>query len=179
VKRAHLLLLIAAFLGLQLSGCKSNRTASKAHAKTKSAANKDQHLKDKYASLVGINSTAITDLRLYRFIDAWYGTPYKYGGSSTSGVDCSGFAQTLYREVYSKSVPRTTAELKNASKKVSKSKLKEGDLVFFSINAKKNSHVGVYLDNGKFVHASSSKGVIISDLNNPYYMKVFNQGGSI
>ncbi|HAW18852.1 MAG TPA: glycoside hydrolase [Flavobacteriales bacterium] len=179
MKKTIIFLLIASFVGIELSGCKSSRRASEKETNTKEVVNKDQRIKDKYAALVGVKPSAIVNMKLYRFIDAWYSTPYQFGGTSTSGVDCSGFVQSLYREVYSKSVPRTTADLKNATKNVSKSKLAEGNLVFFSINSKKNSHVGIYLDNGKFVHASSSKGVIISDLNNPYYLKVFNRGGVI
>jgi len=110
-------------------------------------------------------------------VDQWQGTPYRYGGTTKTGVDCSGFVGSLYLDVYQKSIPRSTNEIEKVTKHINKSSLKEGDVVFFDIDGKKTSHVGVYLQNGRFVHASSSKGVIISNLSNPYYQKSFNRGG--
>ncbi|NQV53536.1 MAG: C40 family peptidase [Flavobacteriales bacterium] len=110
------------------------------------------------------------------FVKEWEGVPYRYGGTSKAGVDCSGFVGALYRQVYQKELPRTTAALASSSKPVGKSALEEGDLVFFDMQGKKKSHVGVYLNAGSFVHASTSKGVIVSDLNNPYYQAAFSSG---
>lgn len=111
------------------------------------------------------------------FVRDWEGVPYKYGGTNKSGVDCSGFVGVLYRDVYNKNVPRTTEGLARSSKPLDRKELAEGDLVFFDIQGKKKSHVGVYLRNDQFVHASSSKGVIVSSLTNPYYQKAFSSGG--
>ncbi|MEQ9187445.1 MAG: NlpC/P60 family protein [Cryomorphaceae bacterium] len=111
------------------------------------------------------------------FVRDWEGVPYKYGGTSKSGVDCSGFVGVLYRDVYKKDVPRTTEGLARSSKSLDRNELVEGDLVFFDIQGKKKSHVGVYLRNEQFVHASSSKGVVVSSLTNPYYQKAFSSGG--
>lgn len=116
---------------------------------------------------------------LFAFVEDWKGVPYKYGGTSKSGVDCSGFVGILYQEVYNRNVPRTTGQLSTTSASVSQTKLSEGDLVFFDINGKKNAHVGVYLRNGEFVHASSSKGVVVSSLQNPYYKEAFRRGGKL
>jgi len=113
---------------------------------------------------------------LKAFVQEWEGVPYRYGGTSKSGVDCSGFVGVLYQEVYQKDLSRTTQELASTSKAVGKSALKEGDLVFFDMQGKKKSHVGVYLNDGSFVHASSSKGVIVSNLNTPYYQDAFESG---
>jgi cell wall-associated NlpC family hydrolase len=140
---------------------------------------KENALMTKYAGIVGVSKAEIKNVKLYAFIDDWYGVNYKYGGMSKSGVDCSGFCTILYREIYKKSIKRTTGELVKAIHKVNKKKLKEGDLVFFTIAKKKNAHVGVYLMNNKFVHASSSKGVLISSLKNPYYIKTYNKGGRL
>ena len=115
--------------------------------------------------------------KLYSFVNSWEGTPYKFGGMSKSGTDCSGFSNVLYKEVYGKKLPRTTKDIYGSCRKLGKGDLKEGDLVFFDIQGKKKSHMGVYLQNNRFVHASSSKGVVISDLNNPYYKKYFAGGG--
>lgn len=134
---------------------------------------------NKYAIAIGVSKSQITNIRLYSFIDDWYGTKYKYGGMSKSGVDCSGFCNVLYNYVYNKSMKRRSSDIANDINKVSKNKLKEGDLVFFNISKKKNSHVGIYLMNNKFVHASTSKGVLISSLDNPYYKKTYNKGGHL
>lgn len=161
--------------GLGLTSCFKSRKAT-AKNRVEHRTSQDD-AKNKYASRLGVNSQDLKNERLYVFIDQWEGTPYKYGGTSRSGADCSGFVNALYLDVYQKQLPRTTSALDQSSKKVSRSSLKEGDLVFFDISGKKRSHVGVYLVNNKFVHASSSKGVTISDLENPYYQKAYAKGG--
>lgn len=133
----------------------------------------------KYAEKLQVPQSKITNIVLYEFIDEWYGTKYKYGGVTKAGVDCSGFCNVLYNKVYKKELPRSTKDIVKIVNKVSQPKLKEGDLVFFNISGKKNSHVGLYLINDYFVHASTSKGVIISNLTNPYYKKAFSKGGSL
>lgn len=133
----------------------------------------------KYAEILQVPQSVITNIKLYQFINDWHGTKYKYGGLTKSGVDCSGFCNVLYNEVYKKTLPRSTKDIVKEISKKPKSKLTEGDLVFFNISGKRNSHVGVYLQNNFFVHASTSKGVIISSLTNPYYVKAYNKGGSI
>lgn len=140
---------------------------------------KNNYILDKYASVLQTPKSEIKNIKLYSFIDNWLGTKYKYGGMSKEGVDCSGFTNILYKEVYDKQIQRSTKDLVKSINKVSKGNLKEGDLVFFNIAKKKNSHVGVYLKNNKFVHASTSKGVLISSLENPYYKKTYNKGGSL
>jgi hypothetical protein len=139
--------------------------------------NKNTYIVNKYAQILGAQKSEITNIKLYKFINDWIGTKYKYGGLSKQGVDCSGFCNVLYKEIYNKQLDRRAADIAKSSKKVSKNKLQEGDLVFFTISSKKNSHVGVYLKNNKFVHASTIKGVVISSLDNPYYKKTFNKGG--
>jgi len=134
---------------------------------------------EKYAEKLNVQQSKLTNVALYKFIDDWYGTEYKYGGLSKKGVDCSGFCNILYVEVYKKKIPRSTKDISKQVNKVSKDKLQEGHLLFFNISGKSNSHVGIYLHNNYFVHASRSKGVIISHLDNPYYKKVFSKGGSL
>jgi len=146
----------------------------------KATSNKrNDYIISKYAGILQTPKSEINNIKLYAFIDDWYGIKYKYGGMSKSGVDCSGFCNVLYSYVYKKQIRRTTSQLSKDINKTSKKKLKEGDLVFFNISRKKNSHVGVYLRNSRFVHASSSKGVIISSLDNPYYKKAYNKGGRL
>lgn len=139
----------------------------------------DIALKKKYATLLGIPENEITNLPLYRFIDEWYSAPYKYGGKSKAGVDCSGFTTVLYAQVYKKTISGSSASLCDQSENVSEKKLEEGNLVFFKIGSDKVSHVGVYLKNRRFVHASVHKGVIISSLDEAYYKKYFFRGGKL
>ncbi|MFN3529923.1 MAG: C40 family peptidase [Bacteroidia bacterium] len=156
-------LLIGVF-GLFLISCGSSRS-------TRTSAQADKALLDKYEGQLGERPPK-SQLAMYRFIDAWYGVPHRLGGSSKQGVDCSGFIFQLYREVYQMEVSRTTSGLHDQSRRIGKNRLKTGDLVFFSFNgSKKVTHVGVYLQNGRFVHASTSKGVRIDHLNDAYYSK--------
>ena len=133
----------------------------------------------KYAQKLNVPASQLTNTELYHFIDDWYGTKYKYGGMSKVGVDCSGFCNILYSQIYKKQLPRSTKEISKEINKVPKDKLQEGHLLFFNISGKSNSHVGVYLHNNYFVHASTSKGVIISHLENAYYKKAFSKGGGL
>ncbi len=134
---------------------------------------------DKYAELLQVDSRDITNGRLYAFIDQWYGTPYKFGGLDHDGVDCSGFTLLLQQQVYGINLPRNTAKQVNAIKRKYEEELQEGDLVFFDFDGKKFSHVGVYLQNGYLVHASTRKGVLIVKLRDPSMYKYFSRAGSV
>lgn len=125
------------------------------------------------AAILGVSEKEIAHQKLYEFVTDWYGVPYKYGGCSKSGTDCSCLTINLYSTVYRKQLPRNADDMAKACDKVSERKADEGDMVFFKINSKMVSHVGVILKNNKFVHASTSKGVLISDLNEAYYKKYF------
>lgn len=116
---------------------------------------------------------------LYTFIEEWYGTPYRFGGTGRNGIDCSAFTRQLYEDVYSMDILRTSIEQFASAFFIRRDELKEGDLVFFKIHGKRISHVGVYLYDGKFVHASVSQGVVISDLNDVYWTKYYAGGGRI
>ncbi|WP_448888330.1 C40 family peptidase [Daejeonella sp.] len=136
-------------------------------------------LKDRYASLLNVKEKDLTNEKLYRFIDSWIGVPHRAGGMDRKGVDCSGFTTILEKEIYDRTVPRTAKSMAESVKRKYEEDLKEGDLVFFDFAGQKFSHVGVYLHNNKFVHASTSKGVIISDLKDPWYYKYFSRAGTI
>lgn len=139
----------------------------------------EKELKEKYAALLDITGLEIKALELYAFIDDWLGVKYKYGGTTKNGVDCSGFTNLLYNNVFKKELPRSSSDIAAVAKSVAKKELSEGDFVFFSIRSNKVDHVGIYLANNRFVHASTSKGVIISSLEHPYYAKHFKKGGRI
>ena len=140
---------------------------------------KESSIQEKYSSLLSVPANEISNLYLYTFIDEWIGVKYKYGGMTKEGIACSGFCNILYTNVYNKELPRTSTDISSSLTEVGKEELEEGHLVVFNIGNKKNSHVGVYLRNNKFVHSSTSKGVIISSLNNPYYEKAYSKGGEV
>jgi cell wall-associated NlpC family hydrolase len=134
---------------------------------------------DKYAELMAVDKRDIQNGRLYAFIDQWMGVPYKFGGLDKEGVDCSGLSVLLEQEVYGITIPRTTGQQVTVIKRKYEEELKEGDLVFFDFDGKQFSHVGVYLQNGYVVHASSTKGVMIVNLHSPSIYKYFSRGGAI
>jgi lipoprotein Spr len=116
---------------------------------------------------------------MYQTIYEWLGTPYKYSGDCKEGIDCSGFVCMLYKKSFGVTLAQNSAEIFKETKPLKKSALKEGDLVFFKIRKKKISHVGVYLGNNKFAHASVQNGVIISDLDEPYYRSISIKGDGL
>lgn len=132
-----------------------------------------------YSNMLGFNISYINNPRLYKLTGEWLGTPYKYSGFNKNGVDCSGLVSCVMSNSYSKEVNGTAKDLFHKSRPLSRNELKEGDLVFFKIKKNRISHVGIYLGENKFVHASLKKGVIISDLYDPYYEKYFFKGGRI
>jgi lipoprotein Spr len=137
-------------------------------------------VKDKYSSMLDVLPNQISNVMLYRFIDEWYGTRYRMGGTSKSGVDCSAFVQNLYQYVFGLNLLRTAWMQFESSKYISNiNDLKEGDLVFFRIKSSRITHVGVYLKNNFFVHSASSKGVSIASLTNDYWSRYFAGGGRI
>lgn len=122
------------------------------------------------------------NMPLYAETSLWLGVPYRYGGLSRKGLDCSGFTYLIYQKVYRKRIPRSTSDLsKMKMNTVSKNNLRTGDLVFFATSKKNNkiNHVGIYLKDGNFIHASTSKGVIVSHLNEGYYSQTWKKGGRI
>lgn len=111
---------------------------------------------------------------------SWVGTPYAYGGHSRRGTDCSGFVMEVYRRALDFSLPRSTSEQSEACNSIDRDALRPGDLVFFRhIKHGKINHVGIYTGNGRFLHASSSKGVIESDLEEEYYARRFRHAARI
>jgi lipoprotein Spr len=127
----------------------------------------------KYAVLLNTEVEAVLNDALFTAIDEWYGTPYVLGGSTKDGIDCSAFVQAVYAKLFQIPMPRTAREQYKAARHISRTELKQGDLVFFNTRGSGISHVGIYLQNNKFVHAATSGGVMISDLFEEYWVKHF------
>lgn len=114
------------------------------------------------------------EIAFFDVYNQWQGVPYQLGGSSKRGVDCSAFVQVAYRDVWQHPLPRTTSSQSRVGSEVAFKRAKYGDLVFFK-TSRRTQHVGIYLGNQLFMHASTSKGVIISRLDNPYWASRFWQ----
>lgn len=114
------------------------------------------------------SSTSPVVKKLYKQYNYWRGAPYKYGGLSRGGVDCSGFVYQSYKSVFNISLPRSTKDQVNRGKRVYINELRSGDLIFFKTGYK-TRHVGIYVENGKFMHASTSQGVTISNVRSGYW----------
>ncbi len=108
--------------------------------------------------------------RLNRYYLSWRGVPHNYGGESFTGVDCSGFVKLAYREIFGVQLPRTVSEQSRIGSRVSKRNLQAGDLVFFKTGWRRR-HVGVYVGDNQFIHASERHGVTRSSMNNKYWRR--------
>lgn len=135
------------------------------------------------SKLYGVRLTPNDNIYLYNAGAHWLGVPHRMGGMSKQGVDCSGFVLILFRNVYGINLSRSAADmLKRDCRKISRSKLQEGDLVFFQTgrgSKNKPNHVGIYLKNNRFIHVSTSRGVMVSRLDEPYYMRTWVTGGRV
>lgn len=127
------------------------------------------------------NDMASESKALLAEAEKWMGTPYLYGGNDNNGIDCSGFVLQVYKNALGIKLPRTSATQHEFCSRIEKAHLKAGDLVFFATTKEHDrvSHVGMYIGDGKMVHASSSRGVIISSLEEDYYTRYFFGAGKV
>lgn len=190
-------LIIISLSALFLQGCASSKPTSPSGGEiivggssdivpvnnTPVAAGDYDSLQKKYAVYLNTTPDQITNIRLYEFIDHWLSTPYKWGGVDKRGIDCSSLIQQLLKYVYNISIPRTSVQqffTDWIDKFGSSSYLSEGDLVFFrTMDDKVVSHVGLYLGNRMFVNSSTSKGVSIANLDDPYWKKRYVGAGRV
>ena len=169
-------ILLVFILALCINSCGVSKKKSKSPGSSKPTVSKPEassNLLEKYSQKLG---ATVTNEALYKTIDGWIGVPYRYGGRSKSGIDCSNFTCEILREVfrYPSNFYFPSSKLAEQGNKISLSEAREGDLVFFAINqSSKISHVGIYLTNQRFIHASTSQGVMISSLQEEYYKKRF------
>jgi cell wall-associated NlpC family hydrolase len=147
------------FLSFVFLSCRSSARFSSSHLNDYEASSRSQEFSEKSAALDN-------------YVKHWLNTPYKYGGMSKSGIDCSGFSFVVMRDVYDIVISRTADAQYKAGEKIRDGWRKPGDLVFFkNVRGHGIDHVGIYLGNNLFAHASTNKGVIISDLDEDYYRK--------
>ncbi|MDO3645144.1 C40 family peptidase [Mucilaginibacter sp. L3T2-6] len=157
--------------------------AAQAQTKTSPATTDDKNsdeqeslAKDYLSQIMGVAMSATSNMKLFHFVYDWIGTPYRFGGDSRKGIDCSAFTKELYSSVFNMDIERNSRDIFSMVSPVKRDELKEGDLVFFKIHSRRISHVGIYLGNDKFAHASS-RGVAISSLDDAYYKRYFYRGG--
>lgn len=153
--------------------------STQAQPAKKSTEDPDNLAKDYFSQIMGVAVSATSNVKLYQFVYDWLGTPYRLGGTGENGIDCSGFAYQLYDKVFNTVIGNNSRNIFSMVNPINKEELKEGDLVFFKINSSAISHVGVYLGDNKFAHASSSRGVMISNLNEPYWKRYYYKGGRL
>src|ERR1700712_4431421 len=134
--------------------------------------------KDYLSQIMGVALSATSNMKLFHFVYDWIGTPYRFGGESRNGIDCSAFTKQLYSDVFNLPIRRSSRDIFSMVSPVGKDDLKEGDLVFFKIHSRSISHIGIYLGNNRFAHASL-KGVAISSLDDAYYSRYFYKGGRV
>ncbi len=136
-------------------------------------------LQFKYAILLDASVERLQNISLLQDIEHWWGTRYCLGGSTEACIDCSAFTQIVMRDVYKTDIARTARAQYDNSTRIEMPNLQQGDLLFFQTAGKDISHVGVYLTNNKFVHAATSGGVMISDLNDTYWSSRYRGGGRV
>lgn len=126
-------------------------------------------------------TTSAQTSKLIKEARKWIGTPYRYGGTSRSGVDCSGLIMELYLKVYDMKLPRSSGAQQEFCVPVGRDDLEPGDLVFFATTSRRNvvSHVGLYIGSGRMIHASGSRGVMESGLDEAYFKRTYYSAGRV
>lgn len=153
---------------------------NKQHHKKNDKTHKTLDLYDSYSQSLGFELEGNEHLLLVSELIAWVGTPYKYGGKTQSGTDCSGFVNAIYKKVFNIQLERVSADIfTQNTTKIKKDNLQCGDLVFFKIRKKRISHVGIYIAKDYFIHASSRNGVVINNLSEDYYKTYYYASGRV
>ena len=188
-KFSHLLAICTACLMLAtgVSSCGSSRQVASAstttsHGKSKSTRKAPERHSKQPRAHISTDNPALNPvtLQLLKEADEWLGTPYAWGGNDRKGVDCSGFVTQVYLRSLEISLPRTSERQMQYCVPIEKKDLIPGDLVFFTVRGgDRVGHVGIYIGNGEMVHASSSKGVVVTPLSNPYFVANYYSSGRV
>lgn len=163
----RLLCILSVGVALLLAGCSTKRAVSRPSEPGK--------------PVQVVPTTNREVARLVSEARKWIGTPYVYGGHSRSGTDCSGFVMELFLKVYDMKLPRSSAMQQQYARPVKKDDMLPGDLVFFATGSSRSrvSHVGLYIGDGRMIHASSSRGVMESPLSQTYWIKNYHSSGRV
>jgi lipoprotein Spr/probable lipoprotein NlpC len=143
------------------------------------AASRDSLAYHYYAQTLGLHLAFNENKDLLRTVTDWIGAPYSYGSNSRRGTDCSGFVTRVFREVYGINLIHSSRAMFSTTKRVPKSEMETGDLVFFRRGKGPIYHVGIYLKDGKFAHSATNGGVMVSSLSQPYYHRNFYAAGRV
>src|ERR1700749_649632 len=171
-----IILAIALSLSIFVAQAQTKSTASQ--PADKAPDEQDGLIKEYFSQIMGVALSTTSNVKLFQFVYDWVGTPYHFGGDSRKGIDCSAFTKELYSNVFNLTIKRNSRDIFSMVSPVRKDELQEGDLVFFKIHSRSISHVGIYLGNNKFAHASS-RGVAINSLDDGYYSRYFYKGGRL
>ncbi len=174
-------LFVVVLTGLSLSSCHTSKKGGEAHHKSNyEHLKKDKNDHERDEGHVELDSK--TREKIVKEASGWLGTPYAYGKAEKGeGCDCSGMVLVIYEKITGVKLPRNSAQQKEFCKNLKKNDVEKGDLCFFATgkDPDKVSHVGIMIDEANFIHASSSKGVVISDITQPYYIRTFKGYGRI
>ena len=182
VRLTLLYVVVSALMVAGLSGCGSSRTVTAKRAGSVGAV----VTKGKGGGSAGASqridvsgSLPAETRRLLEEARRWMGTSYRYGGSTRSGVDCSGLTSQIFVNALQIKLPRSSAQQSEYCRRIDRSELMEGDLVFFRTGSKGVSHVGMYVGDGRIIHSSTSRGVIVSSLDESYYRRTYHSSGRV
>src|SRR5580698_4841046 len=171
-------IILAVALSLSIFAAQAQTKTAPTQPAEKAPDEQDGLIKEYFSQIMGVALSTTSNVKLFQFVYDWVGTPYHFGGESRKGIDCSAFTKEVYSKVFNLTIKRNSRDIFSMVSPVSKDDLKEGDLVFFKIHSRSISHVGIYLGDGRFAHASA-KGVAISSLDDAYYSRYFYKGGRL
>ena len=171
-------IILAIALSLSVLVTQAQTKASATQPAEKAPDEQDGLIKDYFSQIMGVALSTTSNVKLFQFVYDWIGTPYHFGGETRKGIDCSAFTKELYSKVFNLTIKRNSRDIFSMVSPLRRDELKEGDFVFFKIHSRSISHVGIYLGNNRFAHASV-RGVAINSLDDDYYGKHFYKGGRL
>lgn len=174
LKKSVIHIFLVSFLAVMLTGCGSSKT-TRVSEPSYSGSTSAKHGKGGGKKLAAPSEALLSEAR------SWLGVPYKYGGNDRGGVDCSGFVLQVYQNALDIPLPRSSREQHKYCKATTKGSLIPGDLIFFATDKDKEriSHVGIFVGDNLMIHASTSKGVVVSDLTSAYYVRNYAGSGIV